>query len=55
MRSRGRGVATVLVRLVIASIWISPAFRSAPAREEAAPAWQTLSLMSLGDSTQPAK
>ena len=43
------------IRLVMASIWIWPALSSAPAREAAAPAWQTESLMSLGASQKPAK
>ena len=43
------------IRLVIASILILPALSRAPAREAAAPAWQTESLMSLGDSQKPAK
>jgi hypothetical protein len=46
---------TSSMRLVIASIRIFPAFRSAPPREAAAPAWQTESLMSLGDSQKPAR
>ena len=41
--------------LVMASILISPALSNAPARDDAAPAWQTESLMSLGDSQKPAK
>jgi hypothetical protein len=40
---------------VIESMWTRPAFSSAPAREAAAPDWQTVSLMSLGASHMPAK
>src|SRR3972149_245828 len=47
--------ATASIRLVTASMWIWPAFKSEPARDAAAPAWQTVSLMSFGDSHMPQK
>jgi hypothetical protein len=39
----------------MASTWTWPADSRLPARAAAAPDWVTLSLMSFGDSTHPAK